>query len=59
MIIVDGIKRKVLSSYGYDHSVGGYVKEVDMDGTARKVVKRGKVWKLWTNKDRVQPLMNF
>ncbi len=55
-ITIDGVKRKVVCDMGYNHSVGAYVKEVEIDGEFKIAVKRGGAWRLWGAGDRTKPL---
>jgi hypothetical protein len=55
-ITIDGRKVKVLSSLGYNHDVGGYVKEVEIDGQRQMAVGGRGYWRLWTARDRTAPL---
>ena len=55
-ITIDGKKVKVLSSLGYNHDVGAYVKEVEIDGKRQMAVGSRGCWRLWTAADRTWPL---
>lgn len=56
-IEIDGASYKVLDSLGYNHDVGGYVKEVLTSDGPKMAVKQGALWRFWTARDRVAPLM--
>jgi hypothetical protein len=55
-ITIDGRKVKVLSSLGYNHDVGAYVKEVEIDGQRQMAVGGPGRWRLWNAADRTRPL---
>jgi hypothetical protein len=55
-ITINGKKVKVLSSLGYNHDVGAYVKEVEIDGQRQMAVGSPGYWRLWTAADRTRPL---
>lgn len=55
-ITIDGKKVKVTSNLGYNHDVGAYVKEVEIDGKRQMAVGRPGHWRLWTAADRTRPL---
>lgn len=55
-ITINGRKVKVLSSLGYNHDIGAYVKEVEIDGQRQMAVGGPGYWRLWTARDRTQPL---
>lgn len=55
-IMINGRKVKVLSSLGYNHDVGAYVKMVEIDGKREMAVGSPGYWRLWTAADRTRPL---
>lgn len=55
-ITINGRKVKVLSSLGYNHDIGAYVKEVEIDGERQMAVGGPGRWRLWTAADRTAPL---
>ena len=58
-ITIDGVKYKVVETFGYNHDTGCYAKRVqtpDGERMAVSPVARGGKWRFWTAKDRTEPL---
>ena len=55
-ITIHGRKVKVLDSMGYNPDIGEHDKMVEIDGKRRMAVGGPGRWRLWTAKDRTEPL---
>jgi hypothetical protein len=58
-IEVEGARYKVLDSLGWQASAGVFAKEVETpDGPRVAVRSRRGLWRWWTARERVQPLVD-